>query len=98
MTDERTEGVIAEVVARYPGAIVKVALDPDPDTMRVAIFKILLDADLPRRREAEDFALALTFEKFKGEPVPYFVVSVTPATEAQYQRDVAEALGQLAKS
>jgi hypothetical protein len=96
MTDARADVVIAAIVARYPGARVTVELDPDPDTMRVPVFTILLDADRDRLQEAEQFAIDLLFATFKDEDVPYFVIAVTPERAAKYRRDVAAALEQRA--
>lgn len=94
MNDPRTDAVVAAVEARYPGARTQIALDPHPDSARIPILTILLDADRDRRREAQRFALELARKTFAGEDLPFVVNCVTPETEARYQRDVAEALAQ----
>jgi hypothetical protein len=96
MKDDRTEAVIAAVVARFPGARVDVARSPNPESAPIPNFVIVWDADRDRLREARDFALERTFAAFRGEPVPYFVVAVTPQTEEQYQRETAAELAQRA--
>jgi len=96
VNDARTDAVIAAVVARYPGARVTVELDPDPDTARIPVFTIILDADRDRLHEAEQFAIDLSFQTFKDEEMPYFIVATTPERAAKYRRDVAAALQQRA--
>jgi hypothetical protein len=96
MNDPRVDAVVAAVESQFPGAQVQLAFDPHPYTARMLMFTILLDTDRERLREAERFALDLTFRTFPGEPVPYIVVAVTPETEAEYQRDAAEELAQQA--
>jgi len=73
-----------------------VELDPDPDTASIPVFAIILDADRDRLREAQQFAIDLSFETFKDEEVPYFAVATTTARAAKYRRDVAAALKQRA--
>jgi hypothetical protein len=50
MSDARIAAVVAAVEQRFPGARVKIALDPDPLVVRIPIFTILLDADRERLR------------------------------------------------
>jgi hypothetical protein len=96
VNDPRTDAIIAAVVARYPGARITVELDPDPDTMRIPVFAIILDGDRDRLHAAEQFAIDLSFETFKDEEIPFFIVATTPEREAKYRRDVAAALQQRA--
>ena len=94
MSDERLDSIITAVKSRFPGARVEYGLDPAPETVRIPVFQILLDADLDRRREAEALALQLGIAAFGEGELPYVVSCETPETWARYCRDVAAELAQ----